>query len=215
MGYFETPTVNWISFERLQQLRLFSILALIPMMVVPIILNDLTYLYRYLTQWSIEIATIATILIYFSAKNPDNIKLNKIALITFEIAIYLTVATMVSFWVSFPNIYFCCIETYWKVALTISHIIPQVIILSNLFLSDVKIYLKHGIFGAMVGIAYLITDYLRHLFTTETFDTYPFLQWGTPEAIRISVFFIMCLDTFSIFIIWKINESFKNEIDIR
>ena len=43
MGYFETPTVNWISFERLQQLRLFSILALIPMMVVPIILNDLTY----------------------------------------------------------------------------------------------------------------------------------------------------------------------------
>ena len=214
MGYFETPTVNWISFERLQQLRLFSILALIPMMVVPIILNDLTYLYRYLTQWSIEIATIATILIYFSAKNPDNIKLNKIALITFEIAIYLTVATMISFWVSFPNIYFCCIETYWKVALTISHIIPQVIILSNLFLSDVKIYLKHGIFGAIVGIAYLITDYLRHLYTTETFDTYPFLQWGTPEAIRISVFFIIGGYIFY-FIIWKINESFKNEIDIR
>ena len=214
MGYFETPTVNWISLERLQQLRLFSILALIPMMVVPIILNDLTYLYRYLTQWSIEIATIATILIYFSAKNPDNVKLNKIALITFEIAIYLTVATMVSFWVSFPNIYFCCIETYWKVALTISHIIPQVIILSNLFLSDVKIYLKHGIFGAIVGIAYLITDYLRHLYTTETFDTYPFLQWGTPEAIRISVFFIIGGYIFYI-VIWKINESFKNEIDIR
>ena len=214
MGYFETPTVDWISLERLQQLRLFSILALIPMMVVPIILNDLTYLYRYLTQWSIEIATIATILIYFSAKKPDNVKLNKIALITFEIAIYLTVATMVSFWVSFPNIYFCCIETYWKVALTISHIIPQVIILSNLFLSDVKIYLKHGIFGAMVGIAYLITDYLRHLFTTETIDTYPFLQWGTPEAIRISVFFIVFGYLFYI-VIWKINESLKNEIDIR
>jgi len=213
MGYFETPTVNWISFERLQQLRLFSILALIPMMVVPIILNDLTYLYRYLTQWSIEIATIATILIYFSAKNPDNIKLNKIALITFEIAIYLTVATMISFWVSFPNIYFCCIETYWKVALTISHIIPQVIILSNLFLSNVKINLKDGFYGAMVGIAYLITDYLRHK-TQDTFDTYEFLQWGTIEAIEISVFFIVFGYIFYI-VIWKINESFKNEIDIR
>ncbi len=213
MGYFETPAVNWISFERLQQLRLFSIIALIPMMVVPIILNDLTYLYRYLTQWSIEIATIATILIYFSAKKPDNFKLNKIALITFEIAVYLTVATMISFWVSFPNIYFCCIETYWKVALTISHIIPQAIILSNLFLSDVKINLKDGIYGAMVGIAYLITDYIRHK-TQDTFDTYEFLQWGTIEAIEISVFFIVFGYLFYI-VIWQINESFKNEIDIR
>ncbi len=213
MGYFETPAVNWISFKRLQQLRLFSIFALIPMMVVPIILNDLTYLYRYLTQWSIEIATISTILIYFSAKNPDNEKLNKISLITFEIAIFLTVATMISFWVSFPNIYFCCIETYWKVALTISHIIPQAIILSNLFLSDVKINLKDGMYGAMVGIAYLITDYIRHK-TQDTFDTYEFLQWGTTDAIEISVFFIIGGYLFYI-VIWKINESFKNEIDIR
>ena len=213
MGYFETPAVNWISFKRLQQLRLFSIFALIPMMVVPIILNDLTYLYRYLTQWSIEIATISTILIYFSAKNPDNEKLNKISLITFEIAIFLTIATMISFWVSFPNIYFCCIETYWKVALTISHIIPQAIILSNLFLSDVKINLKDGMYGAMVGIAYLITDYIRHK-TQDTFDTYEFLQWGTTDAIEISVFFIIGGYLFYI-VIWKINESFKNEIDIR
>ena len=55
--------------------------------------------------------------------------------------------------------------------------------------------------------------YLRHK-TQETFDTYEFLQWVTPEAIEISVFFIIGGYIFYI-VIWKINESFKNEIDIR
>ncbi len=85
MGYFETPAFDWISLKKLQQFRLFSILVLLPMMIVPIYLNDLTYLYRYLTQWSIEIATVSMILTYFAAKNPDSLKLNKIALICFEI----------------------------------------------------------------------------------------------------------------------------------
>ena len=45
-------------------------------------------------------------------------------------------------------------------------------------------------------------------------DKYEFLQWGTIEAIEISVFFIVFGYIFYI-VIWKINESFKNEIDIR
>ncbi len=212
MGYFETPAFDCISLKRLQQFRLFSIFALLPMMIVPIYLNDLTYLYLYLTQWSIEIATISMILIYFAAKKPDSSKLNKIALICFEIAIFLTIGTMISFWTSFPNIYFCCIETYWIVALSISHIIPQFIILTNLFLTDIKIKLKDGIYGAIVGIAYLITDYLRTT-TTETHDTYEFLDWNGSGAIEISIFFIIGSFVFYV-VIWKINESFKNEIDI-
>ena len=173
MGYFETPAFDWISLKKLQQFRLFSILVLLPMMIVPIYLNDLTYLYRYLTQWSIEIATISMILIYFAAKNPDSLKLNKISLICFEIAIFLTIGTMVSFWSSFPNIYFCCIETYWIVALSISHIIPQFIILTNLFLTDIKIKLKDGIYGAIVGIAYL-TELFMAWYSGVEYEQYAF-----------------------------------------
>jgi len=208
MGYFETPSVNWISPKRLQQFRLFSIIVLLPMMIVPIYLNDLTYLYRYLTQWSIEIATISMILTYFAAKNPDNSKLNEIALIFFEIAIFLTIGTMISFWTSFPNIYFCCIETYWIVALSISHLIPQLIILTNLFLTNTKINLKDGIYGAIVGVAYLITDYLR-VKSQNTHDTYEFLDWNGSGAFEISIFFIIGSFAFYV-VIWKINESFKN-----
>ena len=212
MGYFETPAVDWISPKMLQQFRLVSILALLPMMIVPIYLNDLTYLYRYLTQWSIEIATISMILTYFAAKKPENSKLNRIALISLEIAIYLTIGTMMSFWTSFPNIYFCCIETYWIVSLSISHIIPQIIILSNLFLTKTRINIKDGIYGMIVGVAYLITDYVTTN-SPNSPDTYEFLQWGSPGAIEISVFFILGSFLFYV-VIWKINESFKNEIDI-
>ncbi|MED5485861.1 MAG: hypothetical protein VYE59_04520 [Candidatus Thermoplasmatota archaeon] len=208
MGYFETPAFDWVSLKRLQQFRLFSILVLLPMMIVPIYLNDLTYLYRYLTQWSIEIATISMILIYFAAKNPDSLKLNKISLICFEIAIFLTIGTMVSFWSSFPNIYFCCIETYWIVALSISHLIPQLIILTNLFLTNTKINLKDGIYGAIVGVAYLITDYLR-VKSQDTHDTYEFLDWNGSGAVELSIFFIIGSFVFYV-VIWKINESFKN-----
>ena len=139
MGNFETPVVSWVSPENLQRFRLFSIIALLPMMVVPIYLNDLTYLYRYLTQWSIEIATISTLLTYFAARKPDNSKLNRIALISLEITIFVSIGTMIAFWSSFPNIYFCCIEAYWIFSLSISHIIPQLIVLANLFLSDIQI----------------------------------------------------------------------------
>lgn len=213
MGNFETPAVDWISPKKLQLFRIFSIIALLPMIIVPIYLNDLTYLYRYLTQWSIEIATISMVLTYFAAKYPKNSKINRIALISLEVAIYLTIGTMISFWTSFPNIYFCCIETYWIVSLSISHIIPQLIILANLFLTDIKINVRDGIFGAIVGVAYLITDYLNTN-SHNSIDTYEFLQWGTKEAIEISVFFIVMSFLFYV-VIWKINESFKNEIDIR
>ena len=212
MGNFETPVVSWVSPENLQRFRLFSIIALLPMMVVPIYLNDLTYLYRYLTQWSIEIATISTRLPYFAARKPDHSKLNRIALISLEITIFVSIGTMIAFWSSFPNIYFCCIEAYWIFSLSISHIIPQLIVLANLFLSDIKINVKEGLFGVIVIVAYLITDYLTTQSPSAP-DTYEFLQWGTIDAIEISGFFIIGTYVFYI-VIWKINEAFKNEIDI-
>ena len=60
MGYFETPAVDWISAKRLQQLRLFSIFALIPMMVVPIILNDISYEDSYQGDFQARRAIIYT-----------------------------------------------------------------------------------------------------------------------------------------------------------
>ena len=212
MNSFGNSSNKLISFKVLQQFRLVSIIVLLPMMIVPIYLNDLTYLYRYLTQWTIEIATISTLLTYFAAKKPDNSKLNRIALIGLEIAIFLTIGTMIAFWSSFPNIYFCCIETYWIFSLSISHIIPQLIVLTNLFLSDIKINVKDGLFGVIVIVAYLITDYLISQSPSAP-DTYEFLQWGTKDAIELSGFFIIGMYVFYI-VIWKINESFKNEIDI-
>ena len=186
---FGVSNYSFISKKRLEIFRLVSLFLLIPMMLVPVILNGYQYLYIYITQWSIELATMATILMYLSSKFPNNKKLKKWSLLLLEVALFMSLGAMFTFWYIFPGHYFCCIETYWIIALSWSHVVPQIILLMNLFLCDVNIRLKGLFFGTIVSIVYLVVNYIRVVkFGSEV--TYHFLDWNKQEAIYNSAGFV-------------------------
>lgn len=186
---FGISKYSFFSKKRLDVFRLISLLLLIPMMIVPVILNDYRYLYLYITQWSIEFATIATIFMFLSSKFPGNNFLKRMSLILLESALFLNLGAMITFWYIFPSYYFCCIEVYWIVALSWSHVVPQIILLMNLFLCDINIRLRGLFFGTIVSVLYLVINYIRVAkLGNET--TYHFLDWNEQEAIYNSMGFV-------------------------
>tara|TARA_B100001113_G_scaffold306558_1_gene267803 strand:- start:508 stop:1137 length:630 start_codon:yes stop_codon:yes gene_type:complete len=206
---FGKSKYSFFSKKRLDIFRLISILLLVPMMIVPVILNGYQYLYIYITQWSIEFATIATILMFISSKFPNNNILNRVSLLFLESALFLNLGAMITFWYIFPGYYFCCIEIYWIIALSWSHLVPQIILLMNLFLCDINIRLKGLFFGMVVGVVYLVINYIRVVkFGNET--TYHFLDWNEQEAIYNSIGFIG-ISTISYIIVYYIKIKFFTE----
>ena len=93
-------------------------------------------------------AIISTLLTYYSAKKPSSLMLKRLSIITLEVAIFLNFGNLVTFWTTFAPFYFCCIENYWIVALSWSHIVPQFLLLANLFLSDARILRKDVMWGS-------------------------------------------------------------------
>ena len=171
----------------MQRFRLFSILLLIPSMLLPVYLNGPRYLYLYATQWSIELATFALLIGYLHERYPKW-NLEKIASASLGAAIYLALGTMVGVWVAFARVYFPLISTYWIVALTWSHIIPQVILLINLRFSNIQIRLWHGFLGAIIATIYLLIDWYR-VVINDLPTTYEFLSWeGNDSFIKSSIF---------------------------
>ena len=86
----------------IQRFRQVSILLLFTSMALPVYLNGPRYLYLYITQWSIELATIAFVVGYLHEKYPQ-LNLGKVASATLGAAICLAMATMVAFWVAFAR----------------------------------------------------------------------------------------------------------------
>ena len=191
----------------MQRFRLISILIFLPMMIVPVILNGPEYLFRYITQWGIEFAIISTLLTYYSAKNPSSLMLKRLSIVTLEIAIFLNFGNLVTFWTTFAPFYFCCIENYWIVALSWSHIVPQFLLLANLFLSDARILRKDVMWGLSFASLYLVIDYVR-VICLESGITYEFLHWNSIISIHNSLKYLACCVILYL-IIWYGNEKFK------
>ena len=156
-------------------------------MALPVYLNGPRYLYLYITQWSIELATIAFIVGYLHEKYPQ-LNLGKVASATLGAAICLAMATMVAFWIAFARVYFPLISVYWIIALTWSHIVPQTLLLINLRYSEVEIKLWHGFLGAFIATIYLFIDWYRVVVENSP-TTYEFLFWeGSGSIIKSSIF---------------------------
>ncbi len=172
-----------------QRFRLVSLLLLIPSMALPVYLNGPRYLYLYATQWSIELATIALLIGYLHDRYPTW-DLEKAASASLGAAIYLSLGTMVGFWYAFARVYFPLISTYWIVALTWSHIIPQALLLINLRLSNIQLRLWHGFLGATFAILYLLIDWYRVVVTSSP-TTYEFLSWEGSDSMIKSLFFVL------------------------
>ena len=98
----------------MQRFRLFSILLLIPSMLLPVYLNGPRYLYLYATQWSIELATFALLIGYLHERYPKW-NLEKVASASLGAAIYLALGTMVGFWVAFARVYFPLISKLFNI----------------------------------------------------------------------------------------------------
>ena len=175
--------------EGVQRFRIFSIFLLLPSMALPVFLNGPRYLYLYASQWSIELATIALFLGYLNDRYP-NWKLEIVSSASLGASIYLALGTMVAFWYAFARVYFPVISNYWIVALTWSHIIPQVLLLVNLRLSKVQLRIWHGILGAVIATLYLFIDWYRVVVNNSP-TTYEFLAWDGNQSIVKSTIFVL------------------------
>jgi len=174
--------------ERMQRFRIVSILVLIPSMALPVYLNGPRYLYLYASQWSIELTTIAMLLSYLHERYPQR-NLGTTASASLGVAIYLALGTMFAFWFAFARVYFPVISSKWIVALTWSHIIPQVILLVNLRASNVRLRAWHGLLGATIASLYLFIDWYRVVINGSP-TTYEFLSWETSDSMIKSAFFV-------------------------
>lgn len=189
----------------IQRFRLVSILLLFPSMALPVYLNGPRYLYLYITQWSIELATIALVVGYLHEKYPQ-LNLGKVASATLGAAICLAMATMVAFWIAFARVYFPLISVYWIIALTWSHIVPQALLLINLRYSEVEIKLWHGFLGAFIATIYLFIDWYRVVVEGSP-TTYEFLFWEGRDSIIKSSFFVLG-SIFLYLLVMRINSRF-------
>ena len=173
----------------MQRFRLLSILVLIPSMALPVYLNGPQYLYLYASQWSIELTTIAILIGYLHERYPQR-NLGKAANVSLGVAIYLALGTMFAFWIAFARVYFPVIGYEWIVALTWSHIAPQVILLVNLRLSDVQLKIWHGFIGAIIATLYLVIDWYK-IVVNGSPTTYEFLSWEGSDSMIKSAFFVI------------------------
>ncbi len=189
----------------IQRFRVVSVLLLFSSMAVPVYLNGPRYLYLYITQWSIELATIAFLIGYLSEKYPQ-LNLSKVASAIFGAALYLAMGTMVGFWFAFARVYFPVISTYWIVALTWSHIMPQALLVINLRYSEIEIRLWHGLLGAAIATLYLLIDWYR-VVINSTPTTYEFLIWEGSESMVKSTAFVFGSLIVYMLVMW-INSRF-------
>ena len=97
---------------------------------------------------------------------------------------------MFAFWIAFARVYFPVIGYEWIVALTWSHIVPQVILLVNLRSSDVQLKIWHGFIGAVIATLYLVIDWYK-IVVNGSPTTYEFLSWEGPDSMIKSAFFVI------------------------
>lgn len=173
-----------------QRVRLISIAIMLPMMIVPVYLNGLRYLYLYATQWSIELATLSVTFAFLHSYWPENNLIRKWADITLGAAICLAFGTMVGFWLAFARVYFPVISIGWVVALSISHIIPQAILLMEWKRSGKDPLWWHGLIGGGIALIYVVIDWYR-VIILEMNTTYEFLSWESIDSYWKSATFVL------------------------
>ena len=88
---------------------------------------------------------------------------------------------MVGFWIAFAWVYFPVISIGWIVALSISHIIPQIILLMEWGRSKKNLLWWHGLIGGCIALIYVVIDWYR-VSILETNTTYEFLLWESMDS---------------------------------
>ncbi len=191
----------------MQRFRLVSIFVLILSMALPVYLNGPRYLYLYATQWSIELATIAMLISYLHERYPQR-NLGTAANASLGAAIYLAFGTMFAFWIAFARVYFPVISYQWITALTLSHILPQVILLTNLRVSDLRLRVWHGLLGAAIASLYLFIDWYRVVINGAP-TTYEFLSWQDSDSMIKSALFVFG-SIFVYVLIMRVNSRYPS-----
>ena len=172
-----------------QRARVISIAIMLPMMIAPVYLNGPRYLYLYATQWSIELATLSVGLAGLHDLWPKNNLIRKGSDIALGAAICLAFGTMVGFWFAFARVYFPVISIGWVVALSISHIIPQAILLMEWKRSEKDPLWWHGLIGGCIALIYVVIDWYRVLILGIN-TTYEFLSWESMDSYWKSAGFV-------------------------
>ncbi|MAP42950.1 MAG: hypothetical protein CL981_04395 [Euryarchaeota archaeon] len=172
-----------------QRVRLISIAVMLPMMIAPVYLNGPRYLYLYATQWSIELATLSVVLAFLHGYWPENNLIRRGADVTLGTAICLAFGTMVGFWSAFARVYFPVISIGWVIALSISHIVPQTILLMEWRRSEKDPLWWHGLIGGGIALIYVVIDWYR-VVILEINTTYEFLSWESIDSYWKSAAFV-------------------------
>ena len=172
-----------------QRVRLISIAIMLPMMIAPVYLNGSRYLYLYATQWSIELATLSLVLAFLHGYWPEINLIRRGADVTLGTAICLAFGTMVGFWSAFARVYFPVISIGWIIALSISHIVPQIILLMEWRRSEKDPLWWHGLIGGGIALIYVVIDWYR-VVVLEINTTYEFLSWETIDSYVKSAAFV-------------------------
>tara|TARA_B100002051_G_C16426710_1_gene482135 strand:+ start:59 stop:652 length:594 start_codon:yes stop_codon:yes gene_type:complete len=173
-----------------QRVRLISIAIMLPMMIAPVYLNGPRYLYLYATQWSIELATLSVGLAFLHDYWPKNNLIRRGARITLGAAICLAFGTMIGFWFAFARVYFPVISMGWIIALSISHIVPQTILLLEWKRSEKDPLWWHGLIGGGIALIYVVIDWYR-VVILEMNTTYEFLSWESIDSYWKSAAFVV------------------------
>lgn len=119
---------------------MFFIIGSVPFILIPVYLNGPVYLFCFATQWGCQLLCYACLLSYLASRRPNSYCLKSAACIVGQFGIGFNYVTMLGWWgVVAPMFMPLAPSIYYKCGLVAAHIIPLIVQIINVILSDVRI----------------------------------------------------------------------------